>query len=154
MKIGAAREKQKNYPDAAKAYEVAADRYYDRPQIASDALFKEGLAYKKQAATAEYDQNTAGLAIAVFTDFLTLFPSDPRAAEAQKIIAGLKIEQARGNLEIARFYEKRNHVEAARIYYNEVVSLSLGEPNSPYAEIAKTRLANINSQLYKDNGAK
>jgi outer membrane protein assembly factor BamD (BamD/ComL family) len=74
--------------------------------------------------------------------------------EAQKIIASLKIEQARGNLEIARFYEKRKHEEAARIYYNEVVSLSLGESHSPYAEIAKARLATINSQLRKDNGAK
>jgi outer membrane protein assembly factor BamD len=154
MKIGAAREKQGNYPDAAKAYEVAADRYFDRPQIAADALYKEALAYNKQAATAEYDQNTAGQAIAVFTDFMTLYPGDPRVTEAQKIIASLKIEQARGNLEIARFYEKRNHEEAARIYYNEVVSLSLGESHSPYAEIAKARLATINSQLRKDNGAK
>ena len=154
MKIGETREKQKNYADAAKAYELAADRYFDRPLIAADALFKEALAYKKQAATAEYDQNTAAQAITVFTDFMTLFPDDPRVSEAQKIIASLRIEQARGNLEIARYYEKRNHTEAARIYYNEVVNLSLGEPNSPHAEVAKARLTEINAQLRKENGPK
>ena len=36
MKIGEAREKQKNFPEAAKAYEVAADRYHDRPPFAAD----------------------------------------------------------------------------------------------------------------------
>lgn len=154
MKIGETREKQKNYADAAKAYELAADRYYDRPAIASDALFKEALAYKKQAATAEYDQNTAAQAITVFTDFMTLYPDDARVPEAQKIIAALRVEQARGNLEIARYYEKRSHTEAARIYYNEVVTLSLGEANSPYAETAKARLTEINAQLRKENGSK
>src|SRR5262249_46933806 len=68
LKIGAAREKQSNYPDAVKAYERAADRYNDRPEIAADALFREGYSYYKQAATAEYDQNTAAQAIAVFGD--------------------------------------------------------------------------------------
>lgn len=154
MKIGETRERQKNYADAAKAYELAADRYFDRPQIAADALYKEALAYKKQAATAEYDQNTAAQAITVFTDFMTLFPDDARVPEAQKIIASLRVEQARGNLEIARYYERRNHTEAARIYYNEVVNLSLGEASSPYAETAKTRLTQINAQLRKDNGSK
>ncbi len=154
MKIGETRERQKNYADAAKAYELAADRYFDRPQIAADALYQEALAYKKQAATAEYDQNTAAQAITVFTDFMTLFPDDSRVPEAQKIIAALRIEQARGNLEIARYYERRNRTAAARIYYNEVVSLSLGDPNSPYAETAKTRLTELNAQLRQGGGAK
>jgi len=75
LKIGTAREKEKtfgfktpDYAGAAKAYETAADRYYDRPQIAAEALFREGLAHQKQAQTAEYDQSTAGQAIATFTD--------------------------------------------------------------------------------------
>jgi outer membrane protein assembly factor BamD (BamD/ComL family) len=154
MRIGETRDKQKNYPEAAKAYEVAADRYHDRPIIAADAIYKEGMAYKKQASTAEYDQNTAAQAINVFTDFMTLYPDDARVPEAQKIIAALRTEQARGNLEIARYYDKRKRTEAARIYYNEVVTLSLGEPNSPYAETARARLTAINAELRKDNAPK
>src|ERR1044071_5860591 len=53
LKIGTAREKQRNYALAVKAYELAADRYHDRPKIAAEALYRAGLAYKKQAQTAE-----------------------------------------------------------------------------------------------------
>lgn len=147
LKIGEARERQSNYPDAAKAYELAADRYNDRTEIAADALFKQGLAYHKQAATAEYDQNTAAQAIAVFTDFMTLYPNDARVPEAQKIISLLRTEQARGSFEIAKYYEHNKKWLGARVYYNEVISLLLSEPNSPYAVEARERLDELNKHL-------
>jgi outer membrane protein assembly factor BamD (BamD/ComL family) len=140
MSIGKAREKQKNFPLAAKAYETAADRYHDRPQVAADALFRQGLAYQKQAQTAEYDQNTAGQAIATFTDFITLYPTDSRVTQARAIINSLKREQARGNFQVARFYEKKKKWRAAETYYNEVVNLSLEDPQSVYATEAKKRI--------------
>lgn len=144
MKIGAAREKQRDYTAAVKAYEIAADRYHDRPKVAADALYKAGLAYSKSASTAEYDQSAAGLAISSFTDFMTLYPDDPRVPEAQKIIAKLKTEQARGNFQIAQFYEKRKHWESARIYYNSVL---LEDPNSPYAATARERIDALKKKL-------
>lgn len=137
MNIGAAREKQKNYPLAAKAYETAADRYHDQPQVAAEALYREGLAYHKQAQTAEYDQSTAGQAISTFTDFMTLYPNDARVPQAQKIITTLKTEQARGNFQIAKFYEKYKKWNGALVYYNEVV---LQDPNSAYATQARQRI--------------
>ena len=137
MNIGAAREKQSNYAMAAKAYETAADRYHDRPQVAADALYREGLAYNKQAQTAEYDQSTAGQAISTFTDFITLYPNDGRVTEAQKKITALKTEQARGSFQIARFYEKYKRWAGALVYYNEVIVL---DPNSPYAAPARQRI--------------
>ncbi len=45
LRIGAAREKQKDYEAAVKAYGVAADRYHDMPAIAADAIFRQGVAY-------------------------------------------------------------------------------------------------------------
>jgi outer membrane protein assembly factor BamD len=147
MKIGAAREKQKNFPEAARAYELAADRYHDRGQVAADALFRAGLAYQKQAQTAEYDQSTAGQAIATFTDFMTLYPEDARVPEAQKIIASLRLEQARGNFEIGQYYEAHGKWISAKIYYNEVVNLLLGDPNSTYATQARTRIEALNKRL-------
>jgi outer membrane protein assembly factor BamD len=137
LRIGAAREKQKNFPDAVKAYETAADRYHDQPTIAADALFREGISYGRQAATAEYDQNTAAQAIASFTDFITLFPNDRRGPQAQKAIAVLKAEQVRGNFQIARFYENSKKWNGALVYYNEVLQL---DPNSPYAAPARQRI--------------
>ena len=140
LRIGAAREKQSHYPEAVKAYESAADRYHDRPQIAADAIFRAGIAYQKQAKTAEYDQSMAGQAIAQFTDFVTLYPDDRRVPEAQKIMTSLKVEQARGNFETAKYYEKRRKWNGALVYYNEVV---LHDPNSAFAAEARKRIDTI-----------
>jgi outer membrane protein assembly factor BamD len=144
LRIGAAREKQKNFPDAVKAYETAADRYHGQPTIAADALFREGISYARQAATAEYDQNTAAQAIASFTDFITLFPNDQRVPRAQRAIAVLKAEQVHGNFQIARFYEKSKKWNGALVYYNEVLQL---DPNSPYAAPARQRIESLKPRI-------
>ena len=146
LRIGAAREKQSHYPEAVKAYEVAADRYYDRPKIAADALFRAGLSYQKQAMTAEYDQSKAGQSIAQFTDFITLYPNDPRVPQAQKIITALRVEQARGNFETAKYYEKRKKWNGALVYYNEVV-LYDPNPNSALAGSARQRIDAIKQRI-------
>jgi outer membrane protein assembly factor BamD (BamD/ComL family) len=147
MKIGEARVKQGSYPEAVKAFETAADRYNDRPQIAADALYRQGQAYHKQAARAEYDQSAAAQAIAIFKEFMGVYSSDPRVPEAQRIIGELKGEQARGSFETAKFYEKKGKWLGARTYYNEVVSLLQENPESPYAVQARERIDAINRRL-------
>lgn len=137
LKIGMAQEKRKEYPEAVKAYEKAADKYHDNPQVAPEALFKTGYAYYKQALKAEYDQNASAQAIAAFSDFITLYPNHSRVPEARKLITQLKTEQSRGAFEIARFYEKRHRWSGAEIYYNEAIQK---DPTSPYAEEARKRL--------------
>ncbi len=153
LKLGAAREKAKDFPAAAKAFELAADRYHDRPVIAAEALFREGQAYNRQALKADYDQSTAGQAITAFTDFIALYPNEPRVSQATNNIAKLRKTQALGCLQIARFYEtarfysKTARWKGARTYYNEVV---LMDPSSEYAEIARKRIDTLN-KLLKDN---
>jgi len=128
MSIGVAQEKRHHYPEAVKAYERAADRYHEQSKVAADALFKAGMAYYKQAKTADYDQSIAGQAIASFTDFGALYPDDPRVSETQKLIASLKSEQARGSFRIAKFYEGKKRWDAASIYYNEVRVIDASSP--------------------------
>jgi len=144
LSIGTACEKEKSfgfkspdYPAAIAAYDTAADRYHDQPKVASDAIFRAGLAYQKEAQTPDRDQSSAVHAIAKFTDFIALYPNDPRVPRAQKIIGSLKGDQARGCFDIARFYEKRKKWDGARVYYNEVLLL---DPNSPYATEARQRI--------------
>jgi outer membrane protein assembly factor BamD len=144
LREGVAREKQKDYEEAVKAYETAADRYYDQPTIAADALCREGISYEKQAATAEYDQSTAGKAIEAYTDFKTLFPDDKRVPDADKSITKLKAEQVKGNFMIARFYEKSKKWAGAVVYYNAVLQLN---PDSPYAAIARARIEALKPRL-------
>jgi outer membrane protein assembly factor BamD len=150
LNIGAARENQSSFfnktdpfREAVTAYTTAADRYFDNRDVASEALFKAGRAYFKQAKKADYDQSVAAQAIATFTDFLALYPADPRTAEAQAMISELKTEQARGSFVTARYYEKKKRWNGALIYYNEVL---LKDPNSPYAQEAKLKIEQIRSR--------
>jgi outer membrane assembly lipoprotein YfiO len=137
LKLGATRDKQGEYQVAVKAYELAADRYHDQPKIAADAIYSAALTRKQEAKSAEYDQGAAGQAIALFTQFIALYPNDPRVPQAQKFIAGLKAEQARGSFETAKFYERYKRWNGALVYYNEVL---VQDPNSPYAAAARQRL--------------
>jgi outer membrane protein assembly factor BamD (BamD/ComL family) len=144
MCVGAAREKQRDYADAVKAYESAADRYHDQPKIAADAMYRAGLAWEKQADTAEYDQGAAAQAIAAYTDFITFYPDDPRVAEAQKSMSKLKSEQVRGNFQIAKFYEHGHKWAGAVVYYNAVLQL---DANSPLAAQARQRIDDLKPRL-------
>jgi outer membrane protein assembly factor BamD (BamD/ComL family) len=143
MQIGSVREAQKDYPEAVSTFLSAADRYYDRPEVAADALFRAGKALHAQAQRAEYDQGAAGEAIDTFTDFIALYPDDKRVAEAETTIDELRTEQARGALQIAQYYDKRRRVAAALIYYNEVI---VKDANSGYAQDAKERIARIKGE--------
>ena len=144
LKIGAAREKQGDWDSAVKAYETAADRYHEQPLVAADALYRAGYSYQKQAATAEYDQSTAGKAIATYTDFMTFYPDDKRVPEVEKAIALLKMEQVRGNFKIAQYYEKTRRWAGAVVYYNEVLQL---DPNSTYASVARQHIETLKPRL-------
>ncbi|MGD0412322.1 MAG: outer membrane protein assembly factor BamD [Verrucomicrobiota bacterium] len=143
MSLGAAREKQKDYPLAVQAYETAADRYSVQTEVAANARYKVALAWNKQARKADYDQSAAGQAISAFNDFMALYPDDPRVPEAQKIIALLKMEQARGNFSIAQYYEKSKHWAAAQIYYNQV---RLNAADTPLADQARQRIDAIQAR--------
>ncbi len=138
LAVGTAREKQKDYYLAVKAYEKAADTYHDDDKIAAEALFRAAEAYLKQAKTAEYDQGAAASAISTYTDFITLYPNDSRVEQARKTIVELRTEQARGAFRIAQFYEKKRRWDGAKVYYNEVVSK---DPKSEFAATARKRLA-------------
>ena len=144
LNIGAAQEKQKNYADAVKAYNTAADRYNGQPLIAADAMYRAGVAWQKQADTAEYDQSAAAQAIAAYTDFMVVFPDDRRVADAQNAITKLKAEQVRGSFQIAKFYESNHKWAGAIIYYQGVLQL---DANSPLAAQARQRIEILKPRL-------
>ena len=144
LQIGAAREKDKDYAEAVKAYNTAADRYNDQPQIAADAMYRAAVSWQKQADTAEYDQGAAAQAIAAYTDFMVVFPDDKRMAVAQTAVTKLKAEQVRGSFEIAKFYESNHKWAGAIIYYNDVLQL---DANSPLAAQSRRRIEILKPRL-------
>jgi outer membrane assembly lipoprotein YfiO len=144
LKLGLAHEKESDLKAAVKDYETASDRYSDRPKIAADALYETGMAYKHQVKSADYDHNVAAEAIASFTDFITLYPNDPRAAEAQKLIAALKTEAARGSFTIAQYYEKNKKWQGALVYYNDTL---VQDPTSSYAQTARQKIVMLKAKM-------
>jgi len=149
INIGVAHEKKFaiDYAEAARAYERAADKYADRKE-GVNALYLVGDSYYRQAKNAEYDQSIAAQSIATFTDFSTLHPTDSRVPEAQEKIDSLRTEQARGSFEIARYYERHNKWEGAKIYYNDAISK---DPDSPFAEESRQRIDEITKQQQQKN---
>ncbi|MBU6411376.1 MAG: tetratricopeptide repeat protein [Verrucomicrobia bacterium] len=144
FQIAAAREKQKDYEDAVAAYQTAADRYYNQPLIAASALYGEALNYQKQAETAEYDQGTAEKAIASYTDFIALYPSDPRVPRAQKAMDDLRAVRVSGDFKIAQFYLRNHQWAGAVVYYDAILQL---DPNSPYAAPARREIELLKPRL-------
>ena len=144
LRIGAAREKQKDYSAAVHAYELAADRYHHQPEIAADAMYRAGVSWEKQADTAEYDQGAAAKAIAAYSDFMAFYPDDKRVADAQKALVKLKGEQVRGSFKIAQFYEANRKWAGAVVYYNDVLRL---DASSPLAAQARQRIDALKPRL-------
>jgi len=66
--------------------------------------------------------------------------------QANQFIDDLRIEQARGSLVVARFYDKKELMDGAMTYYNDVVDILnrlLNAPEHPYAVEARERLSEL-----------
>ncbi|MCS1406942.1 MAG: Outer membrane protein assembly factor BamD [Verrucomicrobia subdivision 3 bacterium] len=150
LNIGAASEKKKDFAEAVVAYETAADKYSDIDEIAAEALYRAGNSLLKEAKEAEYDQSVATRAIEVFNDFIALYPDDERISEAEQNIRDLRVEQARGSLQIARYYDKKNLSKGALTYYNNVVDIFsrlLNDTQHKYAVEARERIAQLKAEV-------
>jgi outer membrane protein assembly factor BamD len=139
MKIGFAREKQKNYKSAIEAYENLI-RKYPNSDLVDDAQFQIGFAYMAASTAADYDQTATRRAITAFQDYLTRYPKSEKIEQAQANIDRLRTEQARGLFNIARYYDWKNESTSAMIYYNEVIQKY---PESDLARRAKERVEQL-----------
>ena len=139
MKIGFAREKQKNYKAAVEAYENLIRKYPDS-DLVDDAQFQIGFAYMSAARAAAYDQTATRRAITAYQDYLTRYPKSEKVEQAQANIDKLRAEQARGLFNIARWYDWKNESTSALIYYNEVIQKY---PESDLAKRAKERVEQL-----------
>lgn len=150
LRIGTANEKKKNFAAAFAAYQSAADKYAERKEIAAEALYRAGMSLSKEAKDAEYDQSIAKRAIEVFNDFIVFYPDDERVPEAEENIRKLRVEQARGSLKIARFYDKKNQKQGALTYYNNVVDIFsrlLNDEEHEYAAESRKRIAQLKTEV-------
>jgi outer membrane protein assembly factor BamD len=99
----------------------------------------------------EYDQRSAIDSVTYFQDFLLVFPGDPSVAVAEKGLDSMKTELANSKMKMAEFYHyKRHNYIAAKVFYNEAITLY---PNSPVAIKARGRLDKIAPKLAEQEAA-
>lgn len=115
--------------------------FYPRSDLTEDAYFALARIFSKLITGPEYDQGSTLEAINYFEDFLILFPRSLLVAEAEEGLRDAMEIFARSRLLIGEFYYvNRNATEAAKVFYNEAITVA---PNSQAAELARERIARI-----------
>jgi outer membrane protein assembly factor BamD len=99
----------------------------------------------------EYDRGAAEEAKQKFEEFVKEHPDASLSEEAEKNIGVLREKEAESGFNIGRFYEKQGQLEAAKIYYNEVMT---NFDTSSWAAKASERLEIVEKMLEKKNAKK
>ena len=124
------------YYEAEEAFNKVVSNYPDS-EWAAAAKFQIASCRAAVSRGPDYDQGSAKEAKEKFEAFVKEHPDAVLSADAQKNIGQLKEKEAASNYNIARFYEKQKAIDAAKIYYNDVIN---NYPNSQWAVRALERL--------------
>jgi len=129
--------------DTAEAID-ALDRminFYPNSMLAPDAYLKLAEIYADMVNGPAYDQGATREALSYYDDFLILYPDSPQVARGEKGRDEMREVLARSKFDIGRYYFRfRRNYEAARIFFNEAITVS---PESPSATRAREYLARI-----------
>jgi outer membrane protein assembly factor BamD len=121
--------------------------FYPQSLLAPDAYLKLAQTHASLVEGPYYDQASTKEAITYFEDFLILFPGDAGVVSAEKGLGDMKRMLSESKMKIADFYYyKRSNFKAARVFYNEAITVY---PDSPVAARAKQRLAEIDAKEQK-----
>ena len=114
---------------------------YPQSVVAPDAYLRLAKLHASLVEGPSYDQAETKQAITYDEDFMILFPSDPKIAEAAQGLDSMKKMLGESKIKIADFYfYKRDNYTAARVFYNEAIT---SYPDSDVAKEARQRLAEV-----------
>jgi len=115
--------------------------FYPRSPLTETAYFMLAQVVASLIDGAEYDQGTTMQAMNYYQDFLVLFPNSEFVAEAEAGLSSTEEIFAHSKLLMGEFYYVyRSDDRAARLFYNEVISVV---PDSKAADFARKRLRAI-----------
>lgn len=137
--IGTSYKRTGKLTEAIDAFNKVVNNYKDTPWY-EEALYQLGLCNYKKSRGFSYDQLAAKEATKAFERFRKEFPQSRHMPKINKLLDELSGRQAKGVLEIARFYEKHKHKEAAIMYYKEILEKF---PGTKEAEEAQERLKKL-----------
>lgn len=144
MNIADLAEDHKNLEDVVDALDRLVN-WYKKSELAPAAYIALADTYSKMVHGPLYDQGATLQAINYYQDFLLIFPKHERVGEVEIKLANARDLYARSKLEIGDFYYQfRNNLPAAAIYYNETITVA---PNSCAAKTALERLELIHKGI-------
>lgn len=139
--------------NASQAYTKAGDRdasidaldrminNYPESFLTPDAYLKLAGAQASITQGPPYDQASTQLALTYFQDYLILYPGEAEATTATDGFNNARSMLAESKMTMGDFYYKyRSNYKAAKIFYNEAITLY---PDSPVADRARRHLASI-----------
>jgi outer membrane protein assembly factor BamD len=141
--IGRAREKQGANEAALASYQSVVEKFPNDP-LAVDAQYQIGYIWSRAMRSGTYDPNAAAKAKTGFEDFLYRHPNSEKSAQARENLKVLEHKQTSTAFEIARYYDKQKHYQAAAIYYNDVIRQ---QPDSREGDRAKKRISELRAKL-------
>src|SRR6185295_13337091 len=82
-----------------------------------------------------------------FEDFINRYPDSEKVAQARENMKQLEGGKNKGQLDIAKFYDKTKQYRAAVIYYNDVIKAGADSPEGTYA---KARIEELKAKFGED----
>jgi len=116
------------YLSGKKMYQEARDEFektindYPNSEWAKAAKYQIALADANRSGKAQYDQKVTQVAIQEFKDFAEKHPEAELSRDAQNQIQQLREKEAENNFVVAEFYVKQKKYDAARVYFNIIIT--------------------------------
>jgi outer membrane protein assembly factor BamD len=132
LRLARAYYANKDYPTAAVEFEIF-QRDFPRSDSLAVAAYYEAMCWAAQSPRYDRDATITEKAIRKLEDFLIDHAGSVQEAGARRTLGELREKLARKDMEIAQLYMRLNRYEAARYYYEKVLS---EHPESGYRPAA------------------
>lgn len=124
---------REEYLEAEFQFRLVKDEHATSNRV-QDAHFYLTRSYEEMALEPDYDQAPSKQAIISIAEFLRRYPADARIVDRREVSGEMRERIAEQRYRTAKFYEKRVHLNSARIYYEIVASEFQGTKAAEKAE--------------------
>ncbi len=142
-KLGLAHLALGEYEQAVTAFEQLISRYPNSPLV-DDARFQLTQASLKGTFRPGYDQHPSEQAVDELEQFVNDYPKSDLAPEALERLKVLQERRAEHDFQVAKFYEQRHKLPAAKLYYQDLIDRF---PDTSWAPKAASRLQILEQRL-------
>lgn len=140
-KIGLYLQEKQLYQEARDEFEKTLNDYPET-EWAKAAEYQIAMADAQRSSNAQYDQKVTQAAVDQFKEFVEKYPDAELTDDARNKIAELRNKEAENNFVVAQFYQKQKRYDAAKVYYNSIVT---DYQNTPWATRALEQLRRLNT---------